>query len=244
MTHRAAQALAEAQVVAGYKTYLKRVEGLLAGKRIVASGMTAELDRAAQAIDLALDGQIVAIVSGGDSGVYGMSAVVYELLARRGLAVGPGGLALEVVPGVPAVAAAGALLGAPLSHDFACVSLSDRLTAWEVIQRRLDAAAGADFVIALYNPKSHGRHWQYAQALEIIGRHRAADTPVGLVRAAMQDEQSVGLCRLDQAADAPVDMQTIVIIGNSNSFVHLGKMVTPRGYLAKYGDKTAEGDAA
>jgi precorrin-3B C17-methyltransferase len=235
MTVRALQVLEEAEVVAGYKTYLRHIEELTLGKEIIASGMTKEIDRAWAAIKSALDGEVTALVSGGDAGIYAMAPVVFELLSQEGIKLGRDGLAIEIVPGVPAVAAAGALLGAPLSHDFACISLSDRLTPWEVIEKRLDAAAGADFVIAIYNPKSRGRDWQLGRALEILAGHRKADTPVGVVRAAMRLEQSVELHTLETVANAQVDMATILMVGNSNSFDYMGALVTPRGYLDKYG---------
>jgi precorrin-3B C17-methyltransferase len=231
----ARRALAEAQVVLGYKTYLALARPWLEGKEVVSSGMTKELDRAAKALDLALDGRMVALVSGGDPGVYAMAPVVFELVRARGVRLGAGGLDLRVIPGTPAVAAAAALLGAPLSHDFACISLSDRLTPWEVIVKRLEAAAEADFVIALYNPKSKGRDWQYAEACRIVGRRRAPDTPVGVVSRASRPGQAVLVTTLAEAPEAPVDMQTIVILGNSQSFEHQGRMVTPRGYMGKYG---------
>ncbi len=238
LTPAAREAIAGAQVVAGYKAYLKLAEPVLSpGQEILGSGMTKELERAAQAMDQALAGKQVALISSGDPGIYAMAAVVYEEARNRDLSFGdgPGQLDLRVIPGVPAVAAAAALLGAPLSHDFCCISLSDRLTPWELIQRRLAAAAGADFVIALYNPKSKGRDWQFAQALEIIGRQRPAATPVGLVKAAMRPEQTVVVTSLGQADAAEVDMHTLVIVGSSQSFVHGGRMITPRGYLGKYG---------
>lgn len=237
VTLQARQALDECQVVLGYRTYLEMAGDLLAGKEVIASGMTRELDRAGQALDAALAGRRVALVSGGDPGVYAMAGVVFELAAERRLDIGggPGGLMVEVIPGVPAVTAAAALLGAPLTHDFACVSLSDRLTPWEIITRRLDLAAEADFVIALYNPKSKGRTWQFAEALKVIGRHRAPATPVGIVSRAHRPGQTVSLTTLDAAESAPVDMQTLVIIGNSRSFLYGGRMVTPRGYMDKYG---------
>ena len=237
MTLQARAALEESQVVLGYRTYLEMAGDLLAGKEILASGMTRELDRAGQALDLTLAGRNVALVSGGDPGVYAMAAVVFELAAQRALDLAgpPAGIALSVVPGVPAVTAAAALLGAPLSHDFACVSLSDRLTPWELIVRRLDLAAQADFVIALYNPKSKGRPWQFAEALEVIGRHRKADTPVGVVARAQRPGQTVSVLPLSAAGSAEVDMQTLVIVGNSRSFRLGARMVTPRGYLDKYG---------
>lgn len=235
LTGRARSALEESEVVVGYKTYLHQIPELLEGKKVLSSGMTKEMDRAGAAIASARRGTVTSLVSGGDPGIYAMAPVVFELLHAQGIAPDPEDLAVEVVPGVPAVAAAGALLGAPLSHDFACVSLSDRLTSWEVIEKRLEAAAGADFVIALYNPKSRGRDWQLNRALQIIGSHRQPQTPVGVVRAAMRPEQSVQLCTLATASSAAVDMATILIIGNSNSFCHNGAMITPRGYLDKYG---------
>jgi precorrin-3B C17-methyltransferase len=224
-------------VVLGYKAYVEQAAPWLQSQEVLASGMTKELDRAALAVEKALAGQTVALISGGDPGIYAMAAVVFELARARGLDLGQRGLAIEVVPGVPAVAAAAALLGAPLSHDFACISLSDRLTPWELIERRLDLTASADLVIALYNPKSKGRDWQYAKALQILAQHRAPQTPVGVVTRAQRPGQSVLLTSLQEAPQAAVDMQTIVIIGNSQSFSYQGRMVTPRGYVAKYGER-------
>lgn len=243
LTQGARQALAEAQVVVGYRPYLEQAGALLDGKELLASGMTRELDRAAAAIDAALAGRRVAVVSSGDPGVYAMAAVVYEAAAARGLELGrgPGRLDLEVVAGVPAVTAAAALLGAPLGHDFCTVSLSDRLTPWELIERRLEAAGAADFVVALYNPKSKGRPWQYGRALSILAGHRAPDTPVGVVGRAGRQGQSVALTRLAEAVESVVDMQTLVIVGNSQTYAYQGRMITPRGYLAKYGAERAGG---
>lgn len=223
-------------MVLGYKTYIDQARPVLADQEIRASGMTKEIDRAAQALDLAAAGRRVALVSGGDPGIYAMAGVVFEVARGRGMALGdrPGGVQVEVVPGIPALAAAAALLGAPLTHDFACVSLSDRLTPWPTIAKRLDLAAEADFVIVLYNPKSQGRTWQYGEALNLIGQHRTPATPVGVVGQAMRDGQRVTLTDLAQAAAAEVDMRTVVTIGNSRTFVYQGRMVTPRGYLDKY----------
>ncbi|MEW5725909.1 MAG: precorrin-3B C(17)-methyltransferase, partial [Thermodesulfobacteriota bacterium] len=229
LSGQAREALARAEAVVGYRTYLDQVRPLLAGKKVYASGMTRELDRAAQALDLAAGGLPTAVVSGGDPGIYAMASVVFELIAARGLALGQGPdmFDVRVIPGIPALAAAAALLGAPLGHDFAAVSLSDRLTPWELIARRLDLAAQADFVLVLYNPKSRGRDWQYAEALKLAGRRRPPGTPVGLVSRAMREGQAVRITTLSQAAAAEVDMQTLVVIGNSRSFVYQGRMVTP-----------------
>ena len=235
ITGQAREALAASEVVVGYRTYVALAEEMIQGKEIIASPMTRELDRAGQAVDRALAGAKVALISSGDPGVYAMAAVVFELAKSRGLSLGQGGLRVEIVPGVAAVTAAASLLGAPLSHDFACISLSDRLTPWELIVKRLSLAAEADFVIALYNPKSKGRDWQFAKACRLVSEHRAPDTPVGIVGKAMRDGQSINMVRLAEAPEAAVDMQTLVIIGNSRSFIYQDRMVTPRGYIDKYG---------
>ncbi|MBU2550888.1 MAG: precorrin-3B C(17)-methyltransferase [Proteobacteria bacterium] len=198
--------------------------------------MTRELDRADRALSLALEGRKVALISGGDPGIYAMAGVVFDLARAKGLALGdgPDRLRIEVVPGIPALAAAAALLGAPLTHDFASISLSDRLTPWPVIEKRLALASEADFVIVLYNPRSKGRDWQFGEACRIVGRTRPSRTPVGLVTRAMRTGQTLRLTTLDQAPEADVGMQTLVVIGNSRTFIYENRMVTPRGYLDKY----------
>ena len=238
MSGQARAALEAAEVVLGYKTYVDLVRPLISGKKIETSGMTRELDRAGRALDLALSGVPTALVSGGDPGIYAMAGVVFELVKSRGLdlGVGPGRVEITVVPGIPALAAAAALLGAPLTHDFAAVSLSDRLTPWEVIAKRLDLASQADFVIVLYNPKSKGRDWQFGRACEIMLANRDPETPVGVVQKAMRDGQQVSLTTLGQATQADIDMQTVVVVGNSHSFTWQGRLVTPRGYIRKYGE--------
>ncbi len=240
MTQEAQGAVALCSVVLGHRPYVEQIASLIGPEvQVIKSAMTKELDRAGQAIDLALAGERVALVSGGDSGIFGMAPVVFELVRSRGLSLGggQGELSIRICPGVPAVAAAGALLGAALSHDFACISLSDRLTPWELIEKRLALTAEADLVMALYNPKSKGRPWQYGRALEIIGGHKGPDTPVGVVHKARREGQRVELFTLATAQEAEVDMQTIIIIGNAQSLAHQGKMITPRGYMNKYGHK-------
>lgn len=236
LTGQARRTVAEAQVVIGYKTYVEQVKPLLSDQQVESSGMTREIERAERAVTLALEGRTVALVSGGDPGVYAMAGVVFELVRAREIPLGenPGQLSIEVVPGVPALAAAASLLGAPLTHDFACISLSDRLTPWEVIEKRLDAAALTDFVIVIYNPKSKGRPWQFERAVDIIARHRSSETPVGIVGRARRPGESISTKNLADAASAEVDMQTVVIIGNSQSFIYQGRMITPRGYGDKY----------
>jgi precorrin-3B C17-methyltransferase len=169
-----------------------------------------------------------------------MAGLVLEMCAAQGLKVGPPEAAhevdlyLEVIPGIPALAAGASLLGAPLMHDFAAISLSDLLTPWEVIQRRVEAAAQADFVIVLYNPKSKKRDWQLKAVVELLLRHREPSTPVGIVRQAMRPEENITLTTLKKLPEQEVDMQSIVFVGNSQTLQYGGYMITPRGYLAKY----------
>ncbi len=237
MSGRARQVLESCDIVVGYNTYLELIKELIKGKKILTTGMTKEVDRVQAAIDAALDGYCCALISGGDAGIYAMAGLVLEMLALKKIACNTGkkgGLYVEVVPGIPALAAGAALLGAPLTHDFAAVSLSDLLTPWPIIEKRLDAAALADFVINIYNPKSKKRDWQLNRAMAIILKHRAGTTPVGIVTGAMRDNQKVALCALQDLDKAEVDMQSIVIVGNSSTFIYNDLMITPRGYSKKY----------
>jgi precorrin-3B C17-methyltransferase len=240
-------ALAEAQVVVGYRTYLELLEPLLTHQEVVVSGMKAEVQRCLLAIDRATAGQKVALVSSGDAGIYGMAGLVLEICGAQGIEVappeapGPVDIYLEVIPGVPALAAGAALLGAPLMHDFASISLSDLLTPWEVIQRRLKAAAQGDFVIVLYNPKSKKRHWQLGAVRDLLLSFKDPGTPVGIVTRAMRPGQAVAVTTLDDLLHHPVDMQTVIIVGNSQTYTYGSYMITPRGYLAKYGVETIKG---
>lgn len=233
MTPAALTAIVRADAVVGYKSYISLLDDdLLAGKQVVSTGMTGEVERSGAAIDLALAGKRVAVVSSGDPGVYAMAGLVLEMLDTRGML---DKVDFSVEPGVPAFLAAAALLGAPVMHDFASVSLSDLLTDWAVIEKRLDAAASADFVIALYNPKSKRRADHLARALSIIGNHRAPDTPVGVVSRAGRPGQSVLRTTLADMDPGAVDMQTVVIVGNSTTRATGGFLLTPRGYAGKYG---------
>jgi precorrin-3B C17-methyltransferase len=233
------------EAVAGYSTYIDLIRPLVAGKQLVSTGMTKEVDRVEAALDLALEGTSCAVVSSGDAGIYAMAGLVFEICRSRGISIAPprpgnqppppaDTLTVEVVPGIPALCAGAALLGAPLTHDFAAVSLSDLLTPWETIAARLDAAAKADFVIVLYNPKSKRRSGHLEQAQKIVLRHRDGRTPVGVVTGAMRAGQSVLITCLADLHQAPVDMQTTVFIGNSTSTTYRDFMLTPRGYARKY----------
>lgn len=229
----AVAALEDASVVVGFRGYMEQIASATDGKEIVAMELGQELERAARAVDLAYSGCSVAVVSSGDAGVYGMAGPVFRVLTdRKWDGESP---RVVTIPGVSALQSAASLLGSPLMQDFCAISLSNLLTPWETIERRLEAAAQGDFVVALYNPRSRRRDWQLLEARRILLEHRADDTPVGLVREAYRAEQQVGLTDLaGLAARADeVDMFTTVIIGNSTSYVLNGKMVTPRGYEEK-----------
>ena len=233
MTARAREAIAQADTIIGYTTYIKLVADLIEGKEVIRKGMTEELDRCHEALGRAREGKIVALVSSGDSGVYGMAGPTYEVLLESGWKPGDG-VDVEVVPGSSAINSCAALVGAPLTHDACTISLSDLLTPWPTIMRRIEAAARADFVVALYNPKSGRRTGQIVEAQRILLQHRRADTPVALVKSAYRRRQNIELTTLDKMADSDIGMLTTVLVGNSNTFVREGLMVTPRGYANKY----------
>ena len=226
---QAQQAIRAAEVVIGYSVYFIGLEDLVADRETIALPLTQEAERARLAVERASRGQIVCVISSGDAGVYGMASLVFEMAGELPDERRP---ELVVVPGISAVNACASLLGAPLSHDFAVISLSDLLTPWPTIERRLTAAAEADFVIALYNPRSQRRDWQLPRALAIITQHRSAETPVGIVRSAYRPEQQVRVTTLGQLDAAEVDMFSTVIIGNTQTRFVGPWIVTPRGYPA------------
>ncbi len=233
MSVRALEAIEEADVVIGYSTYIKLVEELLDGKEVIRKGMTEELDRAVEAYEQARAGKTVALISSGDIGVYGMAGPTYEVLLQSGWRPGEG-IEVEIVPGSTALSSCASLVGAPLTHDFCSISLSDLLTPWPTIARRIEAAARADFVIALYNPKSGRRTGQIVEAQRILLRHRAPQTPVAIVKSAYRKRQRIEMTRLDQMAECDIGMLTTVLIGNSATYLREGLMITPRGYANKY----------
>ena len=255
LTQRAREALEGAEVVIGYSTYVKLLEemGLLAGKEVVRKGMTEELDRAEEALERALSGQRVALVSGGDPGIYGMAAPVLELMEERGLKRVDGGVGLPgrfageegeaflaVIPGVTAANAVASLLGSPLAHDTCLISLSDLLTPWPLIERRLHAAGQGDFVVVLYNPQSKRRDWQLRKSAEILLEYRPKETPAALVKSAYRKRQEVALTTLEGLREAEAGMLTTVVIGNRQSRFYEGTFLTPRGYALKYDLDTKE----
>ncbi|MGB8702786.1 MAG: precorrin-3B C(17)-methyltransferase [Thermosynechococcaceae cyanobacterium] len=230
MTPAAQQAIVQADAVIGYSLYLDLLRSRFRpGQLIEASPITQERHRAQRAIALAQWGLTVAVVSSGDAGIYGMAGLVLEeLQAQQWDGETPG---VQVFPGVSALQAAASRVGTPLMHDFCAISLSDHLTPWPVIEQRLEAAAAADFVVALYNPRSQVRTEQLNQAQQIFLNHRAGSTPVALVRAAYRSEEETTLATLDQLHTLPVDMLTTVIIGNQSTRRYRQWMITPRGYL-------------
>jgi precorrin-3B C17-methyltransferase len=232
-TPLALAALQDCDVVVGYRGYIEQIGDLLWGKELVSMELGQELERAARAVELAYAGHTVAVVSSGDAGIYGMAGPVFQVLTDQGW----DGMMpqLEVVPGISAVQSAAALLGSPLMQDFCAISLSDLLTPWEVIRRRLAAAAQGDFVVALYNPRSQRRTWQLLEARSILLEQRSPQTPVGIVREAYRTEQRVIITDLGTLEEQSknVDMFTTVVVGNSTTYVHNGYMVTPRGYEEK-----------
>jgi precorrin-3B C17-methyltransferase len=224
-TRRAEDAIGQSSVVVGYKHYLDNIRDLTDGKELLSSGMTYEVDRCRAALERARDGAVVAFVSSGDAGVYGMAGLALELAASEGYSI-----PIEIVPGVSAANAAAARLGAPLMLDYACISLSDLLVPWEKIRQRVEAIAAADLVLALYNPKSAKRVRQIEEVTAICLQHRPGTTPVGVASAVGSEDERIVLTDLDHLLEQDIGMRSLVIIGNSSSKCLNGWFVTPRGY--------------
>lgn len=236
MTPAVIDAVSGADAVVGYKYYFQFIAPYVhEGCECIDTGMKRERDRAEQAFDLAEQGKTVVVISSGDAGIYGMTPLVYEMRRERGSDID-----IESLPGISAFQKAASLLGAPIGHDLCLVSLSDLMTPWEVIERRIRAAAMGDFVTAIYNPKSQGRYWQLYRLQELFLQERSSDTPVGYVRQAGRDEQVVKVTTLREFDPEDVDMFTVILIGNSQSYVADGKMITPRGYYREQADSDAK----
>ena len=229
------EAVREADVIVGYQYYFQFIMPYVkAGCECIDTGMKKERQRAEQAFELAEQGKTVVVISSGDAGIYGMTPLIYEMRRERG-----SDIEIASLPGISAFQKAASLLGAPIGHDMCIISMSDLMTPWEVIERRIMAAAVGDFVTAVYNPKSHGRYWQLYRLQEIFLQHRSPETPVGYVRQAGRDDEVVKLTTLSAFDPEDVDMFTVIIIGNSQSYISDGKLITPRGY---YREVVAEGD--
>ncbi len=218
-------AIARSSVVVGYKRYLDLIADLTEGKELISSGMTKEKERCMAALERARQGETVALVSSGDSGIYGMAGLALEMAASAGIAV-----PIEIVAGVTSATALAAKVGAPLMLDFACVSLSDLLVPWETIRQRLEALAEADLVVALYNPRSKKRSDQIEEAAAIFRKYRPGNTPVAIGTAVGTDEERIVLTDLEGFLQSDMNMRSIVVIGNRSSKVLDGFFITPRGY--------------
>ncbi len=227
------EAVAQSEIVVGYNYYFQFIKSYLRPEtRCIDTGMKREKLRAQQAFEMAEEGNIVCVISSGDSGIYGMAPLIYEMKRDRG-----SDIEIEVLPGISAFQKAASLLGAPIGHDFCIVSMSDLMTPWERIEKRIKAAADGDFITAVYNPKSEGRYWQLYRLKEIFLQYRDAATPVGFVRQAGREEQNVTVTTLGEFNPEDIDMFTIVIIGNSQSYIYDNHFITPRGY---YRNQTTE----
>ncbi|WP_209123195.1 precorrin-3B C(17)-methyltransferase [Alkalihalobacillus sp. BA299] len=233
MTFRAKEAILESDSIIGYSTYVDLIRPLITKQEIVRTGMTEEVSRAQEAVRQAETGKKVAVISSGDSGVYGMAGLVYEVLIEKGWQEETG-VEVEIIPGISAINSCGSLLGAPIMHDACTISLSDHLTPWELIKKRVDAAAQADFVIALYNPRSGKRTKQIVETQKILLNYRSPNTPVGLVKSAYREREHIVITDLAHMLNHEIGMLTTVIIGNNSTFIYDGKMITPRGYQRKY----------
>ena len=226
MTFRAYEAMEKSDIIIGYKTYMDLIKEYYPGKKMKNSQMTKEVDRCIDVLKLAKEGKNVALISSGDAGVYGMAGIMLE--------IADGEVEVEIIPGVTATNAAAAIVGAPVMHDYVTISLSNLLTDWELIKKRLELAAQGDFVVSIYNPKSRGRVTQIEEAREIMLKYKPKTTPVAIVRNAGREDEEHVVTTLDEMLNHEINMLTIVIIGNANTFIKDGKMITPRGYSNKY----------
>ena len=232
------EAVRGADVVVGYKYYFQFIESFVkSGCECIDTGMKKERERAEMAFALAEQGKTVVVISSGDAGIYGMAPLIWEMKCERG-----SDMEIVALPGISAFQKAASLLGAPIGHDMCIISLSDLMTPWEVIERRIKAAATGDFVTAVYNPKSHGRYWQLYRLQELFLKERSTETPVGYVRQAGREDQEVKLTTLAAFDPEDVDMFTVILIGNSQSYIADNKLITPRGYYREEQSEGVHGD--
>ncbi len=228
MTNKAVETIRDADIVTGYTTYVDMIRPIFPDKTYKATGMMKEVERCRMAIQDALDGNDVAMISSGDSGIYGMAGIIYELADEMGA-----DLEIDVVPGMTAASTAASVLGAPLMHDLAIISLSDLMTPLDLIMKRVDCAGQGDMIVCLYNPKSKTRTGYLDEARSILLKYRSPDTPVGIVRNAGRDDEWSKVTTLGDLDSNDVDMFCIVIIGNSQTYISNGRMITPRGYRVR-----------
>lgn len=225
LSFEAKEAILNSDVIVGYVTYMKLVKDLVKGKELVHNGMRQEVERCQKAIDIAIEGKDVAVISSGDAGVYGMAGLILELIHTQKIDI-----PVKVIPGITASIGGAALLGAPLMNDFCHISLSDLMTPWEMIEKRLHAASDADFVICLYNPRSKGRPHHLKTSLDIMKQYKGEDTVVGIAKDVGRAKEEIILTTIKDLDENLVDMTTVVIVGNKETYVSNGRMVTPRGY--------------
>jgi len=235
MTFRAKKVIEESDTIVGYETYVNLVEDLIGGKDVYRYAMTQEVERAHQCIELAKEGRTVSLVSSGDPGIYGMAGLIYEILAESGWDPKKD-LRVEIVPGVSALNSCSSIVGSPLMTDFAVVSMSDLLVPWEVIVKRVEAAAQGDYVIVIYNPSSKKRIHQLHDTRKILLKYRKPTTPVAIVKGAYRESQAVVLTDLEnlEKHSDKLGMISTVIIGNSSTYNYKNLMINPRGYQSKY----------
>lgn len=235
MTFRAKQVIEASEIIVGYDTYISLVEDLIDGKEVYRYAMTQEVDRANQAIQFAENGKVVSLVSSGDPGIYGMAGLIYEILADKGWSK-ENGIYIECVPGISSLNSCAALVGSPLMTDFAVVSMSDLLVPWEIIVKRVEAAALGDYVTVIYNPASKKRVHQLRDTRNIFLKYREPSTPVAIVKGAFRESQTVLMTNIDKMLEHQdmLGMITTLIVGNSSTFNYNGMMINPRGYRSKY----------
>ncbi len=244
MTSRAETAIRESDVIVGYKTYIELVKGYFPDKQYISKGMRQELERCRVAVSEAQKKRVVSLISGGDVGIYGMASALFDYCRNSEIKLYPklcyneayedSSILVDIIPGVSSLNAAASILGAPISHDFVAISLSDHLTPWEIIEKRLKLAALGDFVIVLFNPRSRTRPHLLEKAISILLETAREETPVGIVKKAMRNGQNRIITELSKIPYSQIDMQTIIIIGNSHTFLWNDWMITPRGYHEKY----------
>ena len=225
MTQRAIDAIENADIVIGYTTYVKLIKPFFPGKEFKATGMMKEVDRCRMAVQEAVDGKDVAMISSGDSGLYGMAGIIYQIADDM-----KADIEIDTIPGITAACSAASVLGAPLMHDTALISLSDLMTPIDLIMKRIDCVAQCDMIICLYNPKSKGRTEYLDQVVGIVSKYRKSSTPVGIVRNSGREDETHWMTTLGELDSSKVDMFCMVIIGNSQTYVANGRMITPRGY--------------
>lgn len=226
MSLRALDAIKKSDVIIGYKNYINLLSDLVKNKNVISSGMREEVSRCQKTLELASSGKIVSLISSGDPGIYGMAGIMLEVAGKSNKKID-----IEIIPGITSASASSAILGSPINNDFAVISLSDLLTPWNVIEKRIKFAAKSDFVICIYNPKSKERDWQIKKTKKILLKYRKKDTPVGIVNNAQRKNQHSVITTLENMLNQKIDMNTTIVIGNSKTYIDNNFMITPRGYI-------------